>query len=142
MSVINPAVSFRPLAIVVLIAICASCQTPEPVPDNRYQRTIENTSSVNTASLTSTSQAVIQLQNQALAAINEDQYQQAINYLQRAIKIQPRNAWSWHFLAQTYWHSGQSDRCLAMIDRSQSYVDDDDELDSANERLRMKCQQG
>ena len=133
MSVVRHARLFWRLALMILVIISAGCAVPEPT-SNRYQ--------VDAGASTVEARPVTELQNQALAAINEDQYQQAISYLQRAIKIQPRNAWSWHFLAQTYWHSGQSDRCLAMIDRSQSYVDDDDDLDSANDRLRMKCQQG
>jgi tetratricopeptide (TPR) repeat protein len=144
MSVINPAATFRPLAIVVLIALFSACQAPEPVPDNRYQRTIENTSSVNTASASqvpSTSQPVIQLQNQALAAINEDQYPLAIDYLQRAIKIEPRNAWSWYYLADIYWRTGQYQRCLAMIERSTDYTaGDDDQLAGANTELQGQCQ--
>ena len=105
MPVINSAASFRSLAILVLTAFFSACQAPEPVPDNRYQRAIENTSS--SSQVPATSQAVIQLQNQALAAINENQYQLAIDYLQRAIKIQPRNAWSWYYLADIYWRTGQ-----------------------------------
>ena len=137
MSVINPAVSFRPLAILVLIALCSACQAPEPVPDNRYQRTIENTSSASQAP----SQAVIQLQNQALAAINEDQYPLAIDYLQRAIKIEPRDAWSWYYLADIYWRTGQYQRCLAMIERSTSYAaGGDDQLARANAELQGQCQ--
>jgi tetratricopeptide (TPR) repeat protein len=136
MPVINPAVTFRFLAILVLIAICSACQAPEPVPENRYQRTISNTASASQAQ----SQPVIQLQNQALAAINEDQYQLAIDYLQRSIKIQPRNAWSWHYLADIYWRTGQHPRCLAMIERSTSYAGDDDQLARANAELRGQCQ--
>ena len=120
MSVINPAATFRLLAIVVLIALFSACQAPEPVPDNRYQRTVDNTASVN--QLPSTSQPAIQLQNQALAAINEGQYPLAIDYLQRAIKIEPRNAWSWYYLADIYWRTGQYQRCLAMIERSMDYA--------------------
>jgi Tfp pilus assembly protein PilF len=139
MSVINSAVSFRSLTILVLIALCSACQTPEPVSDNRYQRTIENTSSASQAP--ATSQAVIQLQNQALAAINEDQYQLAIDYLQRAIKIQPRDAWSWYYLADIYWRSGQYQRCQAMSERSMDYaVSDDDQLSRANAELQEQCQ--
>ena len=136
MPVINPAVTFRPLAILVLIAICSACQAPEPVPDNRYQRTISNTASASQAQ----SQPVIQLQNQALAAINEDQYQLAIDYLQRAIKIQPRNAWSWYYLADIYWRTGEYQRCQAMIERSKSYAGDDDQLAQANAELLGQCQ--
>jgi tetratricopeptide (TPR) repeat protein len=139
MSVINPAATFRPLAIVVLIALFSACQAPEPVPDNRYQRTVDNTASVN--QLPSTSQPAIQLQNQALAAINEDQYPLAIDYLQRAIKIEPRNAWSWYYLADIYWRTGQYQRCLAMIERSMDYAaGGDDQLAGANTELQRQCQ--
>ena len=139
MSVINPAVSFRSLATLVLIVLFSACQGPEPVHDNRYQRTVENTSSGSQAA--ATSQAVIQLQNQALAAINEDQYQLAIDYLQRAIKIEPRNAWSWYYLADIYWRTGQYQRCLAMIERSTDYAaSDDDQLARANAELLEQCQ--
>jgi tetratricopeptide (TPR) repeat protein len=139
MSVINPAATFRPLAIVVLIALFSACQAPEPVPDNRYQRTIVNTSSA--SQVPATSQPVIRLQNQALAAINEDQYQLAIDYLQRAIKIEPRNAWSWYYLADIYWRTGQYQRCLAMIERSTDYTaGDDDQLAGANTELQGQCQ--
>jgi tetratricopeptide (TPR) repeat protein len=139
MSVINPAATFRPLTIVVLIALFSACQGPEPVPDNRYQRTIVNTSSASQLPLTS--QPVIQLQNQALAAINEDQYQLAIDYLQRAIKIEPRNAWSWYYLADIYWRTGQYQRCLAMIERSTDYAaGGDDQLAGANTELQGQCQ--
>ena len=139
MPVINPAISFRSLAIVVLIAFFSACQAPEPVPDNRYQRTIENTSS--SSQVPATSQAVIQLQNQALAAINENQYQLASDYLQRAVKIEPRNAWSWYYLADIYWRTGQYQRCLAMIERSTSYAaGGDDEIARANTELLEQCQ--
>jgi len=138
MPVINPVATFRLLAILLLISVCAACQTPEPVLDNRYQRTIEDTPSASPTQ--SSSQPVIQLQNQALAAINEDQYQLAIDYLQRAIKIQPRNAWSWHYLADIYWRTGQYPRCLAMIERSTGYAVADDQLAMANTELLEQCQ--
>ena len=138
MPVINPAATFRLLAILLLIAVCAACQTPEPVLDNRYQRTVEDTPSASPAQ--SSSQPVMQLQNQALAAINEDQYQLAIDYLQRAIKIQPRNAWSWYYLADIYWRTGQYPRCLAMIERSTGYAVGGDQLAMAIAELREQCQ--
>ncbi len=150
MSVIHSKTFYRRLVIVVLVSICASCQVADRPVDNPYQRPVENSgtdndssqeSSVgNKAAAESTPQAVIQLQNQALAAINEDQYPLATDYLQRAIKIQPRNAWSWHYLADIHWRQGQHERCIAMIERSESYVGADKQLDSENVRLREQCQ--
>jgi predicted Zn-dependent protease len=134
-SVSNSVTSLQRLAIVLLLLFSSACQVPEPPADNRYQRAPETT-----ASSQAPSSPVVQLQNQALAAINEDQYQLAIDYLQRAIKIQPRDPWSWHYLADIYWRKGQYDRCLAMIDRSSGYAVDDAALADANADLRAQCQ--
>jgi tetratricopeptide (TPR) repeat protein len=128
--------SYGRLAILALVAICAACSAPVPEPDNRYQRSIEDSSSEAEA----TAEPVIQLQNQALAAINEDQYPLAIDYLQRALKIQPRNAWSWHYLADIYWRRGDYESCLGMIERSHNYSQNDPAVDDANAALRAQCQ--
>jgi len=136
MPVTNLEVSLRRLAIILLLLSSSACQVPEPPVDNRYQRAPETTASTGQASLS----PVVQLQNQALAAINENQYQLAIDTLQRAIKIQPRDPWSWHYLADIYWRKGQYDRCLEMIDRSSSYAVDDAALADANADLRARCQ--
>lgn len=130
----NSVTSLQRLAIVLLLLFSSACQVPEPPVDNRYQRAPENT-----ASGQSPSGPVVQLQNQALAAINEDQYQLAIDYLQRAIKIQPRDPWSWHYLADIYWRKGQYDRCLAMIDRSSGYAVNDAAITDANAELKAQC---
>ena len=158
MPVIHSKTLYRHLAIVVLVSICASCQVADQPVDNPYQRPVDNSSAGNDGSQQSTAdsdaaaqstsqatpqaipQAVIQLQNQALAAINEDQYSLATDYLQRAIKIQPRNAWSWHYLADIHWRQGQHDRCVAMIERSEGYAGADKQLDSENVRLREQCE--
>jgi tetratricopeptide (TPR) repeat protein len=134
-SATNSVISLRRLAIILLLLFSSACQGPEPAVDNRYQRAPESTASADQA----TSSAVVQLQNQALAAINENQYQLAIDYLQRAIKIQPRDPWSWHYLADIYWRKGQYDRCLAMIDRSSGYAVNDAEIADANADLRAQC---
>ncbi len=119
------------LAVVAALSLGAACSVPEVPSDNPYQRDVVSGQSV--------SEPIRQLHNQALAAINESQYQQAIDYLQRAIKIEPRNAWSWHYLADIHQRQGELDRCLAMIDRSHSYANNDDRLDNANALLRARC---
>jgi Tfp pilus assembly protein PilF len=133
MSVASLVRLFYRLTTLSLLSIVGACTVSE-IPSNRYQDDIE----VSMAA----ARPVTELQNQALAALGEEQFQLAIDYLQRAIKIQPRNAWSWHYLAQTYWRDAQYDRCLAMIERSNSYGVFDDALVSANDRLKPKCQQG
>ncbi|MDH3634802.1 MAG: tetratricopeptide repeat protein [Gammaproteobacteria bacterium] len=121
------------VAILSILSVATACSIPHK-PPNRYQDDIE----VSQLEV----RPVTELQNQALAALNGEQYQLAVDYLQRAIKIQPRNAWSWHYLAQTYWRDAQYDRCLAMIERSNSYGSFDEDLISANDRLKPKCQPG
>lgn len=120
------------LAMLILVSIIAACSTSQP-PANHYQS--------DTGVTQPEAEPVSALQNQALAALDDAQYQQAIDYLQRAIKIQPRNAWSWHYLAQTYWYQDQPDRCLEMVARSSSYAEDA-AVSSANDGLRAQCQQG
>jgi len=82
---------------------------------------------------------VAELQRKAISAINQNHYPQAVEYLQRAIKIEPRNAFSWHYLAQTYWHDRQYDRCLDMVKRSISYSPKLDDLNRANTALLSQC---
>lgn len=122
-------------ALLLLVAFAAACSAPQQQPDNRYQRSVD----VNEPSNATQSAPVTQLHNQALAAINEGQYPLAIDYLQRAIKIQPRNAWSWHYLADINWRRGEHERCRSMLDRSRSYAESDQRLDDANAELQALC---
>ena len=86
--------------------------------------------------------AVAELQRNAVDALERQAYQQAIDYLQRAIRIEPRNPLSWHYLAQTYWQRKDFTRCLEMVERSFSYSSIDDDLDQANAELKQRCQPG
>jgi Tfp pilus assembly protein PilF len=83
--------------------------------------------------------AVAQLQESARQALERHDYQQAVEYLQRAIKIEPRNPYNWHYLAETYWQSGDLRRCAEMADRAFSYSSEADGLDEQNRRLMDKC---
>lgn len=131
MPIVMPTRSLYRLALLAALSVGGACSVPEVPPDNRYQRDVESGKSV--------SEPIRQLHNQALAAINESEYQQAIDYLQRAIKIEPRNAWSWHYLADVHWRRGELNQCLAMIERSYSYANYDNRLASANELLEAQC---
>ena len=119
---------------VLLLAslMLASCATETRY--NPYQA--ESEASAGQAS------AVEELQQNAVQALEAESWQQAIEYLQRAIRIEPRNALSWHYLAQTYWHRRDYPRCLEMVERSYSYSSQEDDLDQANSELRARCQLG
>ena len=82
---------------------------------------------------------VAELQRLAISALNRQQFDQAVTYLQRAIKIEPRNALSWHYLAQSYWHKKSFRQCLDMIERAYSYSTAEDDLDRANAALKTQC---
>ena len=120
-------------AMAIILLLIGACSV-QPVSTNQYQGDIGVTGAE--------ARPVEELHNQALAALDNNQFQLAVDYLQRAIKIQPRNAWSWHYLAQSYRQNQQYDQCLAMVDRSFSYSSYDDVLELANDRLRAQCQLG
>ena len=113
-----------------------ACQTPLPEADNPYARA----DSGEEVAATELSKPVRQLHNQALAAINEDEYALATDYLQRAIRIEPRNGWSWHYLADINWRRGQTDRCHDMLDRAEEYAGSDTALVDANRDMRERCE--
>jgi len=120
-----------PLLIVICIIVYA-CAGPKPA--NRYQ-----SASVQPPS---TSGPIAELHRNAITALAQNKSKQAIEYLQRAIKIEPRNAFSWHYLAQSYWQDNNFEKCLAMIERSHSYSQPEDDLDRANQTLKEQCQSG
>ncbi|MFT5220484.1 MAG: Tfp pilus assembly protein PilF [Planctomycetota bacterium] len=123
-----------PVALLLgLILLSAGCVSPQP--DNRYQQSnLSNNDDSSNA-------AVANLHKSALAAMAQQSYIEAAGILQRAIKIEPRNPLSWHYLAQNYWHSGDLARCGEMADRSFSYNANDDELDKANRFIKRQCLQ-
>lgn len=73
--------------------------------------------------------------------MNQQQFDQAIQFLQRAIKVEPRNPLNWHYLAQNYWHLNDFNNCRAMIQRAMSYSQFDPDLSRANEALLIQCTQ-
>jgi len=135
MQVTRTVITTRRLAVSALLLICGACQAPAPVSDNPYQRPPDNSA----APAAALSQPVQQLHHQALAAINEDQYALAADYLQRAIKIQPRNGWSWYYLADVHWRQGQLERCRSLLERADAYAQGDARLGAATAELREQC---
>ena len=115
--------------IALLVCACAA-----PPRDNRYQLPATQTQPQQGA--------VGELQRRARDALARREYPRAIDYLQRAIRIEPRNPHSWHYLARVYRDSGDFERCIEMIERSFSYSSGTDDLDRANRQLKASCRQG
>lgn len=121
------------LSCLALIAIAwlAGCATQPPA--NRYELPAGQAQPGNSA--------VVQLQRDARDALERGEYPQAVSLLQRAIRIEPRNARSWQELAEAYWRGGDLRRCAEMVERSESYRVPGDGLERGNLLLREKCRQ-
>ena len=79
------------------------------------------------------------LQLKALQLMNQQKFEEAIQYLQRAIKVEPREAINWQYLAQNYWHLRDYRNCRSMIQRAISYSQFDEDLNKANQILLGQC---
>lgn len=121
------------IGLIVLSLLAVSCSVPMINTDQYHGESTTQQAS---------NSPVTELQHLAISALNQEQYDRSVNYLQRAIKIEPRNAHSWHYLAQTYWHKKSYLQCLDMIERSYSYSTPEDDLDRANEALKTQCLAG
>jgi len=116
-----------------LLVLLLSCCAVEP-GYNRYQLPDDRSQPG--------SSAVAELQQSARRALDDGDFRLAVEYLQRAIKIEPRNPYSWHYLGETYRRSGDYQRCAEMVERSFSYSEAGDDLDIPNRRLRTLCLAG
>ncbi len=115
---------------VCLCMLLVSCvMSPQ---HNRYQS--------KPASAKTTTGPVAGLHRRALDALAQNNASLSIDILQRAIKIEPRNALSWHYLALSYRQNRNLPKCLAMVERSLSYSAVGDDLDQANRTLKEQCQ--
>ena len=83
---------------------------------------------------------IAELRRQALAALQRRDFADAVEYLERAIRIEPRDPYSWHYLGETYHQSGDPRRCLEMVARAASYAAATPDLRDANNRLRDRCE--
>lgn len=120
-----------PLLIILFLLLTSCTSTPQ---ENRYERVAMSTK-------TSTG-PVAELHRNAMTALAQDDSREAIDLIQRAIKIQPRNPYSWHYLALSYWQAMNYGKCLEMIERSRSYSAALDDLEIANQSLKEQCGAG
>jgi Tfp pilus assembly protein PilF len=123
----------KTLLIFLLTAIfLTACSTPSPVVHtDQYHEKTENKS---------TAKALNGLQLKALKLMNQLKFEESILYLQRAIKIEPRNPLNWHYLAQNYWHLKDFSNCRAMVQRAISYSQFNEDLNKANNTLLKQCE--
>ena len=76
--------------------------------------------------------AVVALLNNANEQVSEGQHAQAAASLERALKIDPKNAWLWHRLARTRLDLGELEQAQSLAARSNSYAEHDRRLLAEN----------
>ena len=111
--------------------LLAACAQPEPVLQTEQYHAKPTQQK--------TGKALNGLQLKALKLMNQQQFQQSQLYLQRAIKVDPRNALNWHYMAQNYWHLKDFAKCREMIKRAEAYSQFDADLQKANRLLLQQC---
>ncbi len=79
--------------------------------------------------------AVVALLNDANLAMQNGRDDRAAASLERALSIEPKNAWLWHRLANTRLKQGDLSQAAALAARSNSFASPDRKLQAANWRI-------
>ena len=114
-------------ALAALLAGCVQAPAPEPYSEPTRESSPTRQSAVDL------------LQLEADIALKRQDFPLAIETLQRAIRIEPRNPYSWHYLGLTYLEMGDLLRCRMMAERADGFSAVDDQLRAANQRLLNRC---
>lgn len=114
------------------LLLLSACVAPQPLLKTQKYHASE-------APEEKASRALNGLQIKALQLMEDQQYQQSLLFLQRAVKIAPRDPRNWYYMAQNYWHLHNFKQCQAMIERAQAYSQFDDALQKANRTLLQQC---
>ena len=102
---------------------------PQPLPSATPQPVVPPTPSAEP------NPAVVALVNRANRDAAAGEHATAAASLERAIKIEPGNAWLWHRLAATRLTQGQAEQAAAVAARSNALAGEDSELRARNWRL-------
>lgn len=108
------------LLLVVLLPACATLSPPGP--DAPAPAQSENT-------------AVVALLESARADTTAGRLDSAAATLERALRIEPRNASLWHQLARVRLNQGQSGQAIQLATKSSALASDNNSLRAANWRL-------
>ncbi len=122
----------RFILILIFSSLLFACSIPAPqIETDQYHEKTKQTE---------TPKPLNGLQRKALQLMNQQQFEQSILYLQRAIKVEPRNPLNWHYLAQNYWHLKDFPSCRSMVQRAISYSQFNPDLNTANNILLKQCE--
>lgn len=112
------------LMISLLLTACAG-HSPE---ESKVKISSEQSAGRATSSLLA--KADIQEQSQ--------QWERAAALLERALRIEPRNAYLWHRLARIRMLQGQHNLAINLVQKSEALAGDDEDLKEQNTRLRER----
>lgn len=79
--------------------------------------------------------AIVALLNSAGQELRAGRYEQAAAALERALRIEPANAWLWHRLARIRLEQGELEQAASLAARSNSLAGGDPRLGADNWRL-------
>lgn len=124
-----------PLIFAVLLVACAT-PTPPPaieVPGEDPNKTV--------LPPPTTSAAVVNLLNQAREATRVGDLQRAEVLLERTVRIEPRNAALWHYLAKLRLHQARLQDAMGLAAKSNSLAGNDSKLKADNWRIIAHARQ-
>lgn len=79
--------------------------------------------------------AVVELSGQARQALEQHRYDEAVQLLERAIDIEPRNGGLWHEMAQVRYAQGSYEQAIQLARRSNALPGTDPGLKAKNDEL-------
>lgn len=111
--------------LVALLLLLSACAGPSQTGESRVKISSEQNASRATLSLL----AKADTQEQAR------QWERAAAYLERALRIEPRNGYLWHRLARVRLQQGQHSLAESLVHKSNALAGDDQDLKEKNNRL-------
>jgi len=124
-----------PLLLGILLVSCAA-PTPPPaieVPGEDPDRTVLPPAT--------TSPAVVNLLNQAREATRAGELQRAEVLLERTVRIEPRNAALWHYMAKLRLHQARLQDAIGLAAKSNSLAGSNNKLKADNWRIIAHARQ-
>jgi predicted Zn-dependent protease len=135
-------------ALSLMVAGCASVTAPSPatvvshevtpqgvVPPQAAEGIIQETQPKPVEPFQSGNKAVIALVDRARLDTGAGKREAAGSSLERALRIEPRNAWLWHELAQLRVTQGQYAQAISLAQKSNSFAGRDRRLQALNWRV-------
>ena len=105
---------------------------PAPVPAEELATPVSESPNVEVSGQTDSSPAVATLLDSAGRHANAGELDKAAAALERALRIDPRNAGVWHDLGQVRYHQAEYQQAEALAKRSNSLAADNRELRGRN----------